>query len=59
MMIGLLLMPHQERAAHPEPSVLTAAVVNSFLKRSKEPNSFFSTSAKAPLGSLLALEAGQ
>jgi len=57
-MIGLPVMPHQDKAAHPEPSVLTAAVVNSFLKRSMDPNSFLRTSAKAPSGSFFALEAG-
>jgi len=57
-MIGLLVKPHHERAAHPEPSVLIAAVVNSFLKRSKEPNPFLKASAIAPTGLWRTLQMG-
>ena len=51
-------MPHLTGAAQPEPSVLAATEENSLLKRSKDPNSFFRASARAPPGSLKAFVAG-
>jgi len=58
MMRGLLVMPHQAREAQPEPSVLADAAENSFLKRSKDSNSFFRTSARELLVSLPTFTAG-
>src|SRR5208283_2497849 len=40
----------KDSAAHPDPSALVAAWVNSFLNRSNFPNSAFIASARAPLG---------
>jgi hypothetical protein len=56
MISSLPVNPHLASAAHPEPSVLDAAEENSFLKRSKDPNSFFMASARTPPGSLTALQ---
>jgi hypothetical protein len=56
MISSLPVNPHLASAAHPEPSVLAAAEENSFLKRSKDPNSFFMASARTPPGSLTALQ---
>ena len=58
MMRGHPLMPHQAREAQPEPSVLAAAAESSFLKRLKDPNSFFKTSARELLVSLPTFTAG-
>ena len=50
--------PHLASAAHPEPSVLAATDENSFLKRSKDPNSLFRASARSSVRLLDGLRGG-
>ena len=58
IMSGLPMHGCTAKAAHPEPSVLVAAAVNSFLNRSKLPNPILIISATAPPGFPPPLPAG-
>ena len=58
MMMGLQVFLQKLNAAHPDPSALLAAWVNSFLNLSKLPNSPFITSARVPEGAFFGLSGG-